>query len=97
MRLSLRRAAHVVVATSAKWKSGYAPVEMTKGRVVLPATVVAEQEGACGGGTCGFPIPLARAITTVPFVISTEAQRSGEICGFLSPLVTLFILPASFL
>src|SRR3984957_16957956 len=26
--------------------------------------------------------PQPRTITTLPFVISTEAQRSGEICGF---------------
>ena len=33
-----------------------------------------------------FPIPghLQRAITTLPFVISTGAKRSGEICGFPS-------------
>jgi hypothetical protein len=31
------------------------------------------------------PRPLLRAITTLPFVISTEAQRSGEICGLAVP------------
>jgi hypothetical protein len=28
-----------------------------------------------------LPKPLHRATTTLPFVISTGAQRSGEICG----------------
>jgi hypothetical protein len=28
-----------------------------------------------------FPGSLLRAITALPFVISTGAQRSGEICG----------------
>ena len=28
-------------------------------------------------------------MTTVPFVISTGAQRSGEICGFYSPSIWL--------
>jgi hypothetical protein len=32
-----------------------------------------------------LPRPRLRAITTLPFVISTEAKRSGEICGFFSP------------
>jgi hypothetical protein len=34
------------------------------------------------------PWTLLRATTAVPFVISTGAQRSGEICGFL-PIATL--------
>jgi hypothetical protein len=32
-----------------------------------------------------FPEPVFRTITTLPFVISTEAQRSGEICGSAVP------------
>jgi hypothetical protein len=32
-----------------------------------------------------FPEPLSRAITALPFVISTGAQRSGEICGSADP------------
>jgi hypothetical protein len=31
--------------------------------------------------------PLLSVITTPPFVISTGAQRSGEICGFFYPLL----------
>ena len=31
------------------------------------------------------PLPLLRPVTTLPFVISTEAQRSGVICGLPAP------------
>ena len=30
--------------------------------------------------------------TALPFVISTEAQRSGEICGFSDPFLEMFFL-----
>jgi hypothetical protein len=44
------------------------------------------------GGTCGFPIPgpLLRSITTPPFVISTEAKRSGEISVWILFLGNVF-------
>jgi hypothetical protein len=44
MRFPLRETAPVVLASTASRKSGYAPVEMTKGRAVPLSTVVAEQE-----------------------------------------------------
>jgi hypothetical protein len=37
-----------------------------------------------------MPGPLLRFITTLPFVISTEAQRSGEICGFSGSFLEMF-------
>ena len=43
-------------------------------------------------GLCGVPIPgpQLRAITTLPFVISTEAQRSGEISVWIFFLGNVF-------
>jgi hypothetical protein len=66
---------------------------------VLLGKVVAKQEPSLSGRatsrpkrgeTCGVPIlrPPLRAIATLPFVISTEAKRSGEICGFFFPVPT---------
>jgi hypothetical protein len=37
-----------------------------------------------------LPSPLLRTITTLPFVISTGAQRSGEICGSSGPFLEMF-------
>jgi hypothetical protein len=37
-----------------------------------------------------IPGPLLRALSTLPFVISTEAQRSGEICGFSGLFLEMF-------
>jgi hypothetical protein len=77
----------------------YAPVEMTKGRVVVgrgdrqgngnrrSLHYVAEKSSAFGphnetkSGSCSAATVLGS--TAIPFVISTGAQRSGEICGFL--------------
>jgi hypothetical protein len=62
---------------------------MTKGRVVLPGREVTEQKPFFDRSAqdCGLPIPrhLLRATTALPFVISTGAKRSGEICGLAVP------------
>ena len=60
----------------------------------LPGNVFRQSESwACGppkvmkNGFC--PATALHGSVALPFVISTEAQRSGEICGFFSlPLRT---------
>ena len=37
-------------------------------------------------------VPTLPGSTALPFVISTEAQRSGEICGFSGPFLEMFFL-----
>jgi hypothetical protein len=69
---------------------------MTKGRGALPEREVAEQKTLAASfsteGSWGFGPPKVMkngsysattlsGSTALPFVISTEAQRSGEICG----------------
>jgi hypothetical protein len=61
-----------------------ASVEMTKAR-----------EGASSersGQTEAFSATTVDEGIALPFVISTEAQRSGEICGFSGPSLEMFFL-----
>jgi hypothetical protein len=37
-----------------------------------------------------FPATTVAGSAALPFVISTEAQRSGEICGFSGPSLEMF-------
>jgi hypothetical protein len=43
------------------------------------------KSGSCSATTLNGSAAL-------PFVISTEAKRSGEICGFSDPLLEMFFL-----
>jgi hypothetical protein len=64
---------------------------MTKGRGALPEREVAEQKLLAEGSWAFGPPKVMKngsysattlsGSTALPFVISTEAQRSGEICG----------------
>ena len=52
---------------------------------MLSSTGVAKK-GFCLATTLSLEVP------SLPFVISTEAQRSGEICGFCGPFPEFFFL-----
>jgi hypothetical protein len=74
-------------------KSGYAPVEMTKGRVALPGSVVAEQTSLFVSGTMSCPVGAKTSLVqqspspeALPFPLSSRPKRTR--ISYSAPLAT---------